>query len=115
LQCLGLVSQHLKGFSDRVRFKKIVLEDDEEHERDSFEIIELLTDYHHPLSQCVRDLRIKSFKGDEASSYMDVKLISDCLVNTQKLDSFRSAMSSISHAFLGYPETAGRLGTSYIY
>jgi hypothetical protein len=92
-----------------------VLEDAEEHERDSFEIIERLTDCHHPLSQCVRDLRIKSFKGDEVSSCMNVKLISDCLVNIQKLDSFRSAMSSTSHAFLGYPETADRLGTSYVY
>jgi hypothetical protein len=92
-----------------------VLEDDEEHERDSFEIIERLTNCHHPLSQCVRDLGIKSFEGDETSSCMNVKLISDCLVNIQKLDSFRSAMSSTSQAFLGYPEMAGRLGTSYIY
>jgi hypothetical protein len=92
-----------------------VLEDDEEHERDSFEIIERLTDCHHPLSHCVHDLRIKSFKGDETSSCMNVKLISTCLVDIQKLDSFRSATSSTSHVFLEYQETAGRLGTSYIY
>jgi hypothetical protein len=71
-----------------------VLEDDALHEEDSYEIIERLTDPLHPFSHYVRDLRVKSFQGDETSSCMNTKLISDCLVNIRKLDFFRFGILS---------------------
>jgi hypothetical protein len=65
-------------------------------EQASYRCIERLLDPTDALRQLVRFLKVVSFKGDEASLYMNTQLLLASLNTVQKLDSFRYANLPLS-------------------
>ncbi|KAH7357323.1 hypothetical protein BKA66DRAFT_473378 [Pyrenochaeta sp. MPI-SDFR-AT-0127] len=83
-----ILSPRLNAFAESVLYRNIVLEDDDQHELSSYRAIERLGSPKDPLSQHVRSLHVKSFKGDEESFCMNQKFLLVCLNNIQRLRSF---------------------------
>ncbi|KAF2133042.1 hypothetical protein P153DRAFT_393974 [Dothidotthia symphoricarpi CBS 119687] len=88
LYCFRLVSQRLKQFAESCLYNTIVLEDTPLRENSSYRLIERLVDSSDTLSRNVRDLQIKSFKGDDGSYCLNSKLLIAALHSLHKLDSF---------------------------
>ncbi|KAF2847562.1 hypothetical protein T440DRAFT_188977 [Plenodomus tracheiphilus IPT5] len=88
LRCLRIVSSRLKIFAESILYRKLVLQDDDDHELASSGFIERLQNPLDTLSQHVRNLHVKSFRGDDESCCMNTNLLLTCLKRLRRLDSF---------------------------
>ncbi|KAF1842755.1 uncharacterized protein K460DRAFT_134131 [Cucurbitaria berberidis CBS 394.84] len=88
LCCLRLVSTRVKAFAESVLYRNIILEDNDQHDLASYRFIERLSNPGDALSQHVRSLQIKSFRGDHESFCMNTELLAACLNSLERLSSF---------------------------
>ncbi|KAF2028107.1 hypothetical protein EK21DRAFT_90930 [Setomelanomma holmii] len=83
------VSRRLKIFAESVLYREIVLEEDNDaQEQATYRFIERILDSTDALCGHVRSVRVRSFKGDDASSCMNTQLLQACLRSINRLDSF---------------------------
>jgi hypothetical protein len=89
LHQLRRVSKRLNAFAESILYKAIVLgEDHDTEEQASYRIIERILDSSDLVRFHVRKLSVRSFKGDEDSSCMNIRLLVDCIRSIYKLASF---------------------------
>jgi hypothetical protein len=73
-----------------VLYRTIVLEEDNViQELATYRCIERLLEPSDTLRQHVRFMHVRSFKGDDDSLCMNMRLLVACLLNIRKLDTFR--------------------------